>query len=327
MKKKINYVLGILLALVCVPIGVNADTITVCSNGCDYTSLKDAVTAANDKDVISVTEDLKINNNSEIIEVLDKEITIDGGSGVTITGYRDTTPLDKTNHTMIAAAENSKIYLKNIKIVDAQKYGVQAYNGGYVSLDNVTIDNCRYAGILVNAGTVEIINLSLGTNGENSNKGIEISKSINIENSDNEPQLFMNGTISSTNKDGVIYFADDDNDATKGFTIDNSDTTTDKILANGTKVVITDSNNEVKYTSNEIKDTTTIQGDDYVENVDPTDPTEPTNPNDTPTTPVNNGVENPKTSDSIFTSIILAIISLGAISICAKKIQTKTMKS
>ena len=264
---------------------------------------------------------------NSLIEVLDKEITIEGGSGITITGYRNTTPLDKTNHTMIAASVNSKVHLKNLKIVNSQKYGVQAYNGGYVSLDNVTIDNCRYGGILVNAGTVEIINLSLGTNGENSNSGIEISKSINIENSNNEPQLLMNGTISSENDEGVIYFADDNNDATKGFTIENSNTTTDKILANGTKVVITNSNNEIKYTSNEIKDTTTVQGEKYVENTDTTNPTDQTTPEETPTTPVNNSVENPKTSDNILTSIILAIISLGAISICVKKIQTKTMKS
>ena len=32
-----------------------ADTITVCSSGCDYTSIRGAVTAANDGDTVLVT--------------------------------------------------------------------------------------------------------------------------------------------------------------------------------------------------------------------------------------------------------------------------------
>lgn len=108
----------------------------------------------------------------------------------------------------------------------------------------------------------------------------------------------MNGTITSALKDNVIRFADDDNDATTGFIIENKETSVDKILVNDKTVVIADKNNEIKFVSNELKEGTEIKGDDYV-------PNDSENNNTTPEVPA--GEDNPETSDALLLIIITLI--------------------
>lgn len=321
MKKVLSFVLVGVIGVVALPGMVSAAEVTVCASGCDYTSLKVASDSVSTGDTIYLNEDITISSVNDIVAITGKEITIEGKDGVTITGYRDDTPKESLggNHSLITAGENAKIHLKNVSLVDSQKYGVQAYNGGYVSLDNVTINNCRYGAVLINAGTIEIINLNLGSNGENGvNNGIEVSKSVNLESSASQPKLVMNGTISSAVKENVIRFADDDNDATTGFIIENKENSTDKILANGNTVVITDSNNDIKFTSNEV--TAPVTGDKYDDPNGETDPTTPTNPDDDKTE-----VTNPETFDGIIVSVIALVLGLAAVSVCFKKLYTKTM--
>ena len=199
MKKYFGAVLVGLLGIFALPNAVDAKTITVGDQG-DYTSLKEAVTAAESGDIISLTKDVTINSKKEIVEITGKEITIDGGEGVTITGYRDDTPKEEIggNHSLITASVGAKIHLKNVTLIDSQKYGVQAHDGGYVSLDNVTINNCRYGAVLINAGTIEVINVKLGSNGETENNGIEVSKSIKLEGDDID-SLIRQMTYNQTN--------------------------------------------------------------------------------------------------------------------------------
>lgn len=323
MKKVLSFVLVGVIGVVALPGMVSAAEVTVCADGCDYTSLKTAADSVSTGDTIYLNEDITISSVNDIVAITGKEITIEGKDGVTITGYRDDSvtneDLSGVNHSLITAGENAKIHLKNVSLVDSQKYGVQAYNGGYVSLDNVTINNCRYGAVLINAGTVEVVNLNLGSNGENGvNNGIEVSKSVKLESSTSQPQLVMNGTISSAVKENVIRFADDDNDATTGFIIENKENSTDKILANGNTVVITDSNNDIKFTSNEV--TAPVTGDKYDDPNSETDPTTPTNPDDDKTE-----VTNPETFDGIIVSVIALVLGLAAVSVCFKKLYTKTM--
>jgi len=261
--------------------------------------LKEAVLFASNGDVIELTDNIKLDSQDDSVAVSGKEITIDG-AGFTITGWRDD-EIEKPsgNQSIIVALQTGAVvHLKNVKLVDSQKYGVQAYDGGYIDLDNVEINNCRYGAILVNAGTVEIINLKLGSNGESANNGIEVSKSVNITNPDSVPSIVMNGTITSTLKDNVIRFADDDNAAITGFIIVNKETSVDKILVNDTTVVITDKNNEIKFVSNELKEGTEIKGDDYV-------PNDSEDNNTTPEVPA--GEDNPETSDALLLIIITLI--------------------
>ena len=188
-------------------------------------------------------------------------------------------------------------------------------------MENVTIDNCRYGAILVNAGSVEVISLALGANGETENNGIEISKAKALEASANEPTVIMNGTITSEVEENVIRFAKDENDVTKSFTITNEDTTTDKILVEDNKVVITNENNEVKFVSNESKEETTLTGEEYVptETEEETDPTTP--PESTPDTQLKEET-NPETSDPLL-FIVIALVATTVIG----GVTVKTLKN
>ena len=266
--------------------------------------LKDAISNANPGDTITLTQSITLDNKDDIL-FTDKEITIEGASeGITITGWRDDN-VEKPagNQSIITALSGGKNQLKNLTLVNSQKYGVQAYDGGYISLENVRINNCRYGAVLLNGGTIEIISLSLGTNGEGSNNGIEVSKSVNLADSNNQPSIVMNGTLSSDIEENVIRFADDANDRTTGFIVENKETTTDKILVKGNTVVVTDATNEVKYQSNELQQGAKFEGEEYTPNIDVTDPVEPTEP----TEGVNNET-NPETSDGILLFLGLTIV-------------------
>lgn len=266
--------------------------------------LKDAISNANPGDTITLTQSITLDDKDDIL-FTDKEITIEGASeGITITGWRDDNVEKPTgNQSIITVLSGGKIQLKNLTLVNSQKYGVQAYDGGYISLENVRINNCRYGAVLLNGGTVEIISLSLGANGEGSNNGIEVSKSVNLADSNNQPSIVMNGTLSSDIEENVIRFADDANDRTTGFIIENKETTTDKILVKGNTVVVTDATNEIKYQSNELQQGATFEGEEYTPNIDVTDPIEPTEP----TEEVNNET-NPETSDGILLFLGLTIV-------------------
>lgn len=282
----------------------------------DGTALQNAIANAENGDVITLEQSITLNGKVELTSGI--EVTIDGANH-TITGNRAATGAVTDNITLITASLNgSKINLKNVTLKDSPKYGVQAYNGGYVSLQNVTIENCKYGAVLVNGGTVEVISLNLGYNGENSNNGIELSKSKNIASSPNEPTIVMNGTLTSTETENVIRFAEDENDATTEVIVENTESTTDKVLLNDNKVVITDNAGEIKYESNEALDIT-VDGDEYVE---PTEPTTPTTPEETPSTDnTTEEVTNPETSDSVLFIVAGMIISIAAGTFALKQLK------
>ncbi len=281
------------------------------------TELQTAITDAINGDVIVLEKSIDLTGP---IEVVGKEITIDGTSDnkFTLYGNREATGDVTDNITLVTAVgEGSIVHLKNVNLYDSPKYGVQAYNGGYVSLDTVTIENCKYGAVLVNAGTVEVINLSLGANGEEHTKGIEISKGSSLKDSLNQPKVIMNGTIDiSAGTEYAVYFASDANDITTDVYFENTESTTDKILVNGTTVVVADSNNEIKNTSNNVKPSTAVDGvEEYVPNIEVTDPVEPTEPIEE----VSNE-ENPETSDGILLFLGLTIVGFVGVVLASKRL-------
>ena len=281
--------------------------------------LKDAISNANPGDTITLTQSIKLDDENDIL-FTDKEITIEGANeSITITGWRDD-EVEKPagNQSIITALAGGNIHLKNLTLVDSQKYGVQAYDGGYVSLENVRIDNCRYGAVLLNGGTVEIISLSLGTNGEGANNGIEVSKSVNLAASNNQPSIVMNGTLNSDVTENVIRFADDENDGTTGFIIENKETTTDKVLVNGNTAVVTDATNEIKYQSNELQQGATFEGEEYTPNIEVTDPVEPTTPEEV-TEEVSNEA-NPETSDGILLFLGLTVVGFAGTALAYRRL-------
>ena len=317
--KKINFFATLFIAVFALGVvNVSAKEIPVT----DEATFRDALNSAVKGDTVILNNSITLSSKDYAPSVTDKEITIDG-KDFTITGWRDEAGSLSSDQSIITAGANGIVHIKNVTLTNAQKYGVQAFNGGYVSLENVTINDCRYGGILLNAGTIEVISLNLGFNGQNPdgqggilNNGIEVSTSVKLNEPNAIPSIIMNGTINSTEKDNVIYFASDANDNTKGFIVENTDTTTDKILVNGTTAVITDANNEVKYESNELKEGTVFEGEDYTPNIEVTDPVEP----ETPVEEVKNEEVNPETSDGIALFLGLTIVGFAGVALTYRRL-------
>lgn len=250
--KVLLFIAIIALSLMLVPSICNATDATAGTSE----ELVNAINNAQTGDTITLTDNITLETP---ITISGKDITINGDSyKITGTGDKQTDP-GTGNKSLFTVMTNSKVIFTNIILANSPKYGVQSYDGGYVILDNVTITNCSYGGVLVNAGTVEIVDLTLEANGKNNDNGIEISKGKSVT-SENVPSLLMNGTISATNQENVIYLASDPNDATTEIVIENTENTTNKLLLDGNKIVVTDSNNNVVYESNE-KDGVAMEGD------------------------------------------------------------------
>ena len=226
----------------------------------DEESLRSAIEASTDgENVINLTDNIILTHP---VEIQSKKITINGNNH-TISRVDTNWHDDGANGTLITAGIEANITLKDITLKDSKKYGAQAYDGGHLTLDNVTVLNCGYGGIIVNAGTVEIKKLHLGKNGSPNNNGIEIAKGNGIYTEDHQPTLVMNGTLTSTETENVIYLAI--NDQLSGFEVKNEPTTVDKIYVSNNKVIVADENGDALFESNTRNDIS-ISGDNFTGN-------------------------------------------------------------
>lgn len=254
--KKIALFLVItLMAIVLVPTFASAESKSV-SNEAD---LKDAIEKADNNDVITLTGNIQL---TEPLETTGKTFTING-AGHTISKAENFTNHD-SNGSLITVGKDGKVTLESLTLTGSNKYAVQAYNGGHVILDKVKIENNKFGGVLVNAGTVEVIDLTLGKNGENDNNGIEISKGDSITENIN-PKIVMNGKITTDQTKNVIYIAENDDNLT-GFSVENTPDSEQKIFTSGNKVVVTDSDNKVLFESND-NDQVTPTGEEFVKDI------------------------------------------------------------
>ncbi len=256
--KKIILFLAILFsAIILAPNFSNAATTT---NVGTEDALNEAITNATDGDTILLTADIAL---SKPIEISQKTITIDGANH-TISRNTESWEDVGQNATLITSGIEAKVTLSNLVLRYSKKYGAQSYNGGYLILDNVTVADCGYGGIIVNAGTVEIRDLTLHRNGGQSNNGIEIAKGLSVNTGNNQPTLIMNGKLSSTEDENVIYIAI--NDQLSEFAVENTDTTINKILGSGNKVVVTDEFNNIIFESN-TTNKAQLSGDPFIPNI------------------------------------------------------------
>ena len=215
-------------------------------------TLRQAISSANSGETIILSDNITVTGPI----VIDKDLTIDG-AGYTVTGADEWTSISG-NQTMFAAQlSGAKLTLKNINLKNGPKYGVQSYNGASVVLNNVSITGFNYAGILVNGGTLEIIDVNLGNNGTTSNKGIELDRGQDVAVS---PSLVMNGSLSSTSKDNIIYVAEN----AGNINIENKTSTSNKVVAAGNEIVLTDANNNVLSVSALPENTTVASGEQKV---------------------------------------------------------------
>ena len=248
MKKLTLFLIILFAVIVFVPCICHAATYNVNTSE----DLIDKVNTSISGDTIKLTDNIAL---TEPIEFVGKNFTIDGGN-FTLSRNANNWSTHGNNATLLTVGAGGKLNLKNITITGSEKYGIQAYNGGHSVLDNVTVENCDYGGILSNAGTVEVVNLNLGKNGTGANNGIEIAKADGLT---TDPKLIMNGKLSSSVKENVVYIAQNNPDL-KEFDIENTENSEYKVALDGNKVVILDENNTVLYASN-AADNVTIDGE------------------------------------------------------------------
>ena len=201
----------------------------------DESTLRSAIENVDDGGTVEIQNNITITGPI----VIQKELTIDG-NGYTLAGSTDWTSTSGNQSMFTSQFAAGKLTLKDIDLNNGPKYGAQAYDGGTIILENVSITGFRYGGVLVNGGNVEVRNLHLGTNGTGTNNGIEIDKGASAT---NNPTLTMNGTLTSDSTENVVRPAD--NGYLTDFTITNTESTTNKVVIAGDKVVLTDENNNV----------------------------------------------------------------------------------
>ena len=201
----------------------------------DETTLNNAINSADSGSTITLQNNINITKPI----VIQKELTING-NGYTLSGDSNWTSTSGNQTMLTAQFADGKLTLKNIKLQNGPKYGVQSYDGAYVILDDVFISGFNYGGVLVNGGRLEVRELNLGYNGADKNNGIEIDKGASAT---NNPELIMNGTLTSTEKENVVYVAE--NGHLTSFTITNTDDTKNKVFVTDESVLLTDSANNI----------------------------------------------------------------------------------
>ena len=201
----------------------------------DEESLNNEISSADPGATITLQNDITVTKPI----VIAKELTIDG-NGHNIVGSNDWTSTSGNQTMFTAQFSAAKVTLKNIKLKNGPKYGVQSYDGATVILDNVSISGFKYGAVLANGGTVEVKNLHLGYNGTTENNGIEIDKGAAAT---NNPTLVMNGVLTTESNQNVVRPAE--NGYLTEFKITNTANTTNKVVVSGKKVVLTDSYNNV----------------------------------------------------------------------------------
>ena len=235
MKKTTKFLIFFLLIFSSLLILTNTTKAAETENATDESSLISAIQNVDDGGTV------EIQNNITVTQpiVIQKTLTIDG-NGYTISGSTDWTSTSGNQTMFTAQFAAGKLTLKDINLNNGPKYGVQSYDGATVILNNVSITGFRYGGVLANGGNVEIIDLHLGYNGTNANNGIEIDKGSAAT---NNPALTMNGILTSDSNENVVRVAD--NGYLTEFTITNTESTENKVVIAGDKVVLTDENNNV----------------------------------------------------------------------------------
>ena len=291
MKNKIKNVLGLfVLAFVCIPIA-HAATPTQVSNEAELTA------ALANGGAIELTANITVDNPLGV-----STDTIIDGKGFTITSN---IAAGSGNRTIISAV-SGELTLTNITLQDSPKYGVQAYNGGKVVLDGVTIKNCAYGAVLINGGTATIKDLTMDSN----KAGIEFGQGLNVT---GEPALVMNGKMDVTKQSDAIYI---DNAQVTKFVVKNEATTEQTVTLENTNVVIKNADGTKVASSNAITEGSTVV-------VDGTEKVSAPEKTETPSTEQpkeENKVKNPETVDNIIIYITLAIAGLGAASYGVRKL-------
>lgn len=227
---------------------------------------------------------------------------------------------DGSNGSIITAMPEATLYLWDMTIKNANKYGIQAYNTGIVAVDGVTITDCTFGAILVNGGGLVVGDLTMGNNGEHEGgNGIEMGKgNASLE----DPVIVMVGEITLLPGDQTTAIFLAENDALETVEFANYEGATNTLAFENNKLVIKGANNQVKYESNVAKEGLTLTEaslEDIPEIPEQIKPTPNPKPEQPANTPDNTITENPNTYDGILVYIVLAITGLGILTLSFKK--------
>lgn len=242
-----------------------------------------------------------------------REVVIDG-DGFTLDGANIVAGAeDGGNKSIITAQPGGELSLINIKLVNAPKYGVQAYNGGAVLLNGVTIEECKYGAVLINGGIVVVQDLTMIKNGSFDNgktgNGIEIGKGANVT---EDPYLVMDGTFTVQEQETVLWIAENDNlvnDENAKIMFGHTEDSEYTLSIEENALVAKNADGEVVAASNAILDE--ITSDEIVD--------EPTTP-DVELTPDQDPINPPATNDNVLLFAGLAVIALGLGTVTYRKL-------
>lgn len=275
----------------------------------DETSLREALEAKETN--IVLTKDINILAPIDLL--YDVTITSAEGNTYTIDGTNMQRDPISQNGSILTAHAN--LTLTNVKLANANKYGVQAYANGNVVLENVTIENSGFGAVLINGGTVTIKSLTMNNN----SYGIEFGVGDQVA---TEPALIMDGTIDAENQVTPIHI---DQEEVTELNVKNTEDSTDKISIQDNVVVIKDANNNVVAQSVALKDgiTVTVDGQEVVTKAPEVEEPEVEIPE--VTEPVVNTTtqapeENPNTADNVSLYFILALMGLGVVGVTTRSL-------
>ena len=175
-------------------------------NGGFYDSLEKAVKAATDGQTVTLVKDVVLDGEDKgdtqgLLTIDNKNLTIDG-NGYTISAKNVTVESDgKKGPSMINIQNGANVTVKNLTIdggtdetfANGTKHGLNIFEAGTVTLDNVTIENNRWYAVENNGSDVVLNGLTTQGN----------QWGINVDSKNREAKLTVNNAVISE-KDSIV---------------------------------------------------------------------------------------------------------------------------
>ena len=135
-------------------ITVNGNVLTTSSKSVVVNSYDELLDAVNDNTVGII--EISANFNLENIIEVNRDLVVLGNNHELTATYAG----GNGNKSMFTSTAGN-LSIKNLKLINSPKYGVQSYGSGTVILDNVNIDNPGFGGVLINGGTATLTSVKV----------------------------------------------------------------------------------------------------------------------------------------------------------------------
>lgn len=156
-------------------------------NGTPYDTLEAAIAEAEENDVIQLLRDVELDAtglaNSQSALTISRSVTLDGG-GHRLFAKEGTFAVSGDNGggpSLVNVQDGAAVTLRDITLVggSAAKHGLNVYHAGTLSLENVTISNCRWYALVVNNTELSVNGLTTSGNqwGINIDQGSRVTLS------------------------------------------------------------------------------------------------------------------------------------------------------